>query len=250
MRDFILASEIFSNTTKKENYILVFKINSQIISLYEEFLEFQKKYNFSHFNSAFSIIPIYLNLIYNNNFKNIFLGKPFGFSSFLFLMKKFHYLIEPEFNIIISELKKLNFDGVLTQKQLNHLLKFETDIYKFEEFKKFLREIKYIDSTLGSVLGVAQGYAFSNPKNKINVIISDSLFYMGEFLEEIMLINDFNFNNIYLHIDYNQNTKQNKIKINVEEINKLLKNFNYTIYFTKFLKEFPNYEKNNSCAWP
>jgi hypothetical protein len=217
--------------------------------IYEEFLEFQKKYNFSHFNSAFSILPIYFNLLYNNNFKNIFLGKPFGFSAFLFLMKKFHYLIEPEFNLVIRELKKLNFDGVLTQEQLNHLLNFKTKYYNFKEFKKILKEIKYIDSTLGSVLGVAQGYSFSNPREKINVIIPDSLFYNGEFLEEIMLENSFKFNNILLHIDYNQSTKQNKLNISIEDTNKLLKNFNHIIYFTKFLKEFLNYEKTNSCAW-
>ena len=46
-----------------------------------------------------------------------------------------------------------------------------------------------------------------------------------------MINNDLNLNNIFLHIDYNKSSKQNKINISLSYINALLKNkIKYLIY--------------------
>jgi hypothetical protein len=195
-------------------------LNRKLIA---EFIIFNKKNNFTHLSSALSILPLYMHMLKNDLFENVFLGKPFGFQTFLFLCRKINILTENEFKIVLRILKENEFNGVITQKQLKILKKLKNKgINNFDFFKDLLNEIIYIDSTLGSALSVAQGFAYSIKEN-LNVIIPDSYFYIGEFLEGIMINKDLDLKNITLHIDYNKSTKQNTINLSILDIQLLLK---------------------------
>jgi len=232
--------------------IFLIKLNSFYYNLLNDFHYFINKFNkyisnYTHINSAQSILPIYFNLFYENKLKNIFLGKPFGFQAFLFMIHYYFEINDSNMELILSSLNENNFTGVITEKILSKVINDLEKNYNEEikEIVKIFKEIKYIDSTLGSVLSVAQGFSYNSDIKdieNINVIIPDSLFLMGEFLENLMLSRYFDFKNITLWIDFNYSTKLNDIKIASEEIQLLLKNFNYNLFITKFLKEF-NYEK-------
>jgi len=229
--------------------MFLIELNSFYYNLLNDFHYFMNKFNkytsnYTHINSAQSILPIYFNLFYENKLKNIFIGKPFGFQAFLFMLHYYNEANDSNIELILSLLNKNGFTGVITEKILSKVINDLEKNYNEEtkEIVKIFKEIKYIDSTLGSVLSVAQGFSYNSNIENINVIIPDSLFLMGEFLENLMLSRNFDFKNITLWIDFNYSTKLNDIKIAPIEIQLLLKNFNYNLFITKFLKEF-NYEK-------
>jgi len=207
-------------------------LNRKLIA---EFIIFNKENEFTHLSSALSVLPLYMHMLKNDMFENVFLGKPFGFQAFLFLCRKINILTENEFKIVLKILKENEFSGVITKNHLQILKKLKNRGSKnFDFFKDLLNEIIFMDPTLGSVLSVAQGFAQTINKENINVIIPDSYFYIGEFLEGILINKDLNLNNITLHIDYNKSSKQNKINLSILDIQMLLKDrINYLIYLNE-----------------
>ena len=72
------------------------------------------------------------------------------------------------------------------------------------------RVVDYADITFGDCLGVAAGYALVNPKSKIWVNVSDTAFDVGKVIEACQFIASNRLNNIFLTIDCNKFSVNNK----------------------------------------
>lgn len=136
------------------------------------------KMNEAHIKSAMSVKP-YLTRLYKTAdeieaFK--ILGKPFG---------------------IPCLLKHLKYPDEIVQN--GYLLREQNS------------DFDWVESTLGNSLGVAEGFAISNPDKIVWCFISDSQLFMGPTLEAILSIGSKNLKNIWLCIDYNKLGSKGKL---------------------------------------
>jgi len=204
-----------------------------------ELKEISDIYNLSHLPSAISAYPIWLDILCSKKYQNkkIFLGKPFGFYTFLYICNKVKILTDNEFQEVMNLLLFAGFDGVINTNQLNYLKSKLKGKINYKLFLKELKRIKYIDSTMGSVYSVARQYSLLKNKEVI-VFIPDSVLIMGEFYESLVQ-EKINLSKINLLIDFNTSTKQNKLPLSYKDINYIFSifNINANIYYNKELKE-------------
>ena len=205
--------------------------NNIILPLYS-------KYGISHSSSSLGMFQIYNYLKNNINPQDkIILGKPYGILSWFYE----DYSMKEDFSNLINELKRNNFDGVLTQNLLEKI-KFSEEFDKFKinleiDFK-IITKINYIDSSLGSALSYTLGLFLTSKKfnspSTFYCIIPDSYLSMGEFYENLYLLKNLNDlkkisskNKLKIIIDFNQKTKLNKINFNLYELKELLELFDF-----------------------
>jgi len=185
----------------------------------QQYLELIKEYQFTHLSSAYNIKRIYDYLFrhFDEDDVEIYLGKPFAFYTYFFALRDNQKDKKTCLKNIFPDLQKLNFNGVITEKQLKTFQK---------EYPKLIKHnFAFIDPTLGSSLSVAIGAELTGNNKKKIVIIPDSYLYMGEFWEGLNLSLQYNLENIELWIDFNNHNKMKNLNYSQDKIETILNEF-------------------------
>lgn len=193
-----------------------------IEKMIKELLTYSYKNRLAHIPSALSMLN-YIDVLFSHKFITpndyILLGKPFGAQAYYLVWQK---------NGFLNNIESLSL-GV-----------------KHDE----IPFVHYSEETIGNALGVAAGIAFTT-KEKIWVNITDASLQMGNTLEAIQFIGQYQFKNILVTIDYNdaQVTGKTSDIIDVSPCKTFFKEYNWNVIDVNGHDELALIETFNSLKY-
>ncbi len=168
----------------------------------KKILEYSYKHGLSHIPSALSMVDYLQELWYNRLVTpddHIVIGKPFGAQAYYLIWKELGYLDNIEELSVGVKHDEIDF-------------------------------VDYSEETIGNALGVATGIAMASDK-LVWVNITDATLQMGNTLEAIQFIGQYQLKNIMLTIDYNNSQVVGNTSdiITVDPIIEMFKHYNWRV---------------------